>query len=295
MASRPSIEAGPVVALSEQTVKGKTRVDRLSDVKSLNCWGQDLADVSVLCEMSNVEVLSLSVNRISTLKDFSQCIKLQELYLRKNEVAEVTEVQWLAKLPDLRVLWLSDNPCAETPNYRSKVLQLLPKLVKLDNDDVTAQERKESLEAAQKASEPQPSASNVSMPSEQLPVVASQLPLGANPVLEQVHQPAQLQAALAPPLQADSSNASLAEYPIMPQPAAPLAVTTKSSAEPSAPLPHSQPSFKAQENIGARCTPTSNGSSSSNVLYAVIALLGDLDERSLRLVRAEIEQRLKQR
>ena len=73
----------------------------------------------------------------------------------------------------------------------------------------------------------------------------------------------------------------------MPQPAAPLAVTTKSSAEPSAPLPQSQPSFKAQENIGARCTPTSNGSSSSNVLYAVIALLGDLDERSLRLVRAE--------
>ena len=41
---------------------------RLSDVKSLNCWGQDLADVSILCEMPNVEVLSLSVNRISTLK-----------------------------------------------------------------------------------------------------------------------------------------------------------------------------------------------------------------------------------
>ena len=41
---------------------------RLNDVKSLNCWGQDLADVSILCEMPNVEVLSLSVNRISTLK-----------------------------------------------------------------------------------------------------------------------------------------------------------------------------------------------------------------------------------
>lgn len=37
------------------------------------------------------------------------------------QVADMTEVQWLAKLPDLRVLWLSDNPCAETPNYRHKV------------------------------------------------------------------------------------------------------------------------------------------------------------------------------
>lgn len=49
-------------------IEGLHVYTRLSDVKSLNCWGQDLADVSVLCEMSNVEVLSLSVNRISTLK-----------------------------------------------------------------------------------------------------------------------------------------------------------------------------------------------------------------------------------
>lgn len=41
---------------------------RLSDVKSLNCWGQDLAEVSILSQMPNVEVLSLSVNQISTLK-----------------------------------------------------------------------------------------------------------------------------------------------------------------------------------------------------------------------------------
>ena len=37
------------------------------------------------------------------------------------QVADVTEVQWLAMLPDLRVLWLSDNPCAETPSYRQKI------------------------------------------------------------------------------------------------------------------------------------------------------------------------------
>ena len=40
------------------------------------------------------------------------------------QVGDVIEVQWLAKLPDLRVLWLSDNPCAETPSYRQKVYSL---------------------------------------------------------------------------------------------------------------------------------------------------------------------------
>ncbi|KAL3151916.1 hypothetical protein ABBQ32_001046 [Trebouxia sp. C0010 RCD-2024] len=113
------------------------------------------------------------------------------------QVADMTEVQWLAKLPDLRVLWLSDNPCAETPNYRHKVLHLLPKLIKLDNDDVTAEERSEKPQTVQHATEPHPSANPAQLSAEQPTAIASQTLLGANPVLEQVHQPAELQAALA--------------------------------------------------------------------------------------------------
>lgn len=200
MLSLDAAQTAPTVALSAQIVKSKTKVDRqafeadaelvgghhefwslglccrLTDVKSLNCWGQDLTDVTILCEMPNVEVLSLSVNRISTLKyviNTSLCCHVMHVYtymvaefsdmLRRvcacsgishsassfrsfisekmrycavsivvlqsirestpgmTQVADMTEVQWLAKLPDLRVLWLSDNPCAETPNYRHKV------------------------------------------------------------------------------------------------------------------------------------------------------------------------------
>jgi len=55
-------------------------------VRNLNLWGTDLTDVSILSRMLNVEVLSLSVNKISSLRDFAACPKLQELYLRKNEV-----------------------------------------------------------------------------------------------------------------------------------------------------------------------------------------------------------------
>ncbi|KAG2492279.1 hypothetical protein HYH03_009519 [Edaphochlamys debaryana] len=125
-----------MVALTEQMIKGKTRLDKLDDVKNLNLWGQDLDDVSVLAKLPNVEVLSLSVNRVSSLKEFRHCTKLQELYLRKNDVRDLNEIQHLRDLRELRVLWLSDNPCADHPNYKQFVARALPNLKKLDNEDL---------------------------------------------------------------------------------------------------------------------------------------------------------------
>jgi cilla- and flagella-associated protein len=58
----------------------------LSDVVNLNLWAHDLTDVSILSAMPNVEVLSLSMNQITSLRDFSGCGKLRELYLRRNKV-----------------------------------------------------------------------------------------------------------------------------------------------------------------------------------------------------------------
>jgi len=81
-----------------------------------------------------VVVFSLfSVNRISTLKDFKCCFALKDLYLRKNCIMDLSELVYLQGLPSLRVLWLSENPCAHSPNYRNTVLRYLPKLMKLDN------------------------------------------------------------------------------------------------------------------------------------------------------------------
>lgn len=63
-----SSQPRPKVPLTEKMILGKTRAERLADVKNLNLWGQDLSDVSILASLPNVEVLSLSVNQISTLK-----------------------------------------------------------------------------------------------------------------------------------------------------------------------------------------------------------------------------------
>ncbi|DBB16550.1 TPA: hypothetical protein ACH3X3_014812 [Trebouxia sp. C0006] len=245
MAGLTPPQVGLKVALSEQTVKGKTRVDRLSDVKSLNCWGQDLADVSILSQMPNVEV------------------------------AELAEVQWLVDLPDLRVLWLSDNPCADIPKYRQKVLQYLPKLTKLDNDDVTDEEKRD---AETKADATQ---ADTKAP------IASSAACEPNPILEQKFKPAELQAALGTsplPVDLQAQDASCTPAPV--QSAAPTPLPT---AKPALVLQRQSVSFNARNGLPAR--PHSNlapaSGCSSNVLYAVIALLGDLDKSSLHIVKAE--------
>ena len=40
---------------------------------------------------------------------------------------------YLKHLPQLRVLWLSENPCTDVEHYRFTVIRNLPGLVKLDN------------------------------------------------------------------------------------------------------------------------------------------------------------------
>ena len=130
-----------MVSLTEQIIRGKTRLERLEDVKNLNLWGQDLEDVSILSKLVNVEVLSLSVNRINTLRDFRHCLKLGELYLRKNDISDVAEIQYLMPLENLKVLWLVDNPCSDHPYYRQLVAKALPSVEKLDNQEFTPQER----------------------------------------------------------------------------------------------------------------------------------------------------------
>jgi len=130
--------------LTADLVVSKTKSDSLHNIKNLNLWGNDLEDLKLLREMTNLEVVSLSVNRISSLKEFSSLHKLQELYLRKNNIQDINEIKYLARLPELKVLWLHDNPCANIEHYRATVIRNLPNLVKLDNALITREEKEAS-------------------------------------------------------------------------------------------------------------------------------------------------------
>ncbi len=57
-----------MVVLTEQIIKGKTRLDKLEEVKNLNLWGNDLDDVSILARVSTEE-------RLSSSPQWRQCLR----------------------------------------------------------------------------------------------------------------------------------------------------------------------------------------------------------------------------
>lgn len=85
--------------LTPELILMKCKTDKLAQIKNLNLWGNDLDDISIIREMPNIEICSLSLNKIYSLKDFASCKKLTELYLRKNLVADLLEVKYLTMCP----------------------------------------------------------------------------------------------------------------------------------------------------------------------------------------------------
>ena len=122
----------------------KTKTNQLDKIKNLNLCANDLADISIVSEMAALEVLSLSVNSISTLKDVAGCTNLRELYIRRNNVESLNELRYLQDLPNLRTLWLGENPVAQVPGYRMTVIKTLPQLQKLDNQEISTEEVKQA-------------------------------------------------------------------------------------------------------------------------------------------------------
>ncbi|XP_049298092.1 uncharacterized protein F09G8.5 isoform X9 [Anopheles funestus] len=176
--------------LTEEMVIARSKQSDLAAIKKLNCWGSELSDVSIIRRMRGVEVLAFSVNRISTLADFENCINLQELYLRKNNLTDIDELVYLQNLPKLKYLWLEENPLVDNagPSYRQIVLRALPNLKKLDNVDVTPEEVTEAMRAPVAQPQRHEVYENPSPPppQQQQPPVSQQQYRQQSPVIEQM-------------------------------------------------------------------------------------------------------------
>lgn len=131
-------------SLTYELIKEKTKGKELDSIKKLNCWASNLKDISIIRELTNLEVLTLSVNKIVTLKYIQHCKHLTELYIRNNSISNLNEIFYLKELKCLKILWLADNECSRDPLYNSlyrlTVIRNLPYLKKLDNSNVTQDE-----------------------------------------------------------------------------------------------------------------------------------------------------------
>lgn len=127
--------------LTRELIAQKVKSDRLESIKKLNLWGSNLEDISIISQMPSLEIVSLSVNKIRSLKAFANLRNLKELYLRQNAISNLNEIKYLTECDNLTKLWLRENPICENPNYREVIICVLPQVQNLDDKEITEDER----------------------------------------------------------------------------------------------------------------------------------------------------------
>ncbi len=115
-------------------IKTKTNNSKCNQIKSLNLWGNELEDISILSELPKLEIVSLNDNNIRNLEVFQNHENLKELYLRKNFIATLEQIKYLEKCKNLSILVLKDNPITSISDYKNKIIEILPQLKKLDDE-----------------------------------------------------------------------------------------------------------------------------------------------------------------
>lgn len=62
--------------LKKELIIEKCKKQNFNEIKNINLWGTNLDDIQLISQLVNLEVVSLSVNQISTLKDFVGCPRI---------------------------------------------------------------------------------------------------------------------------------------------------------------------------------------------------------------------------
>jgi len=85
----------------------------LTSLRSLNLRDNMIDNLhSLPTILGAIEVLNLSQNRLENLSGLDRLLALERLDLRGNRIYEALEVSRLARLPNLREVWIKENPFA---------------------------------------------------------------------------------------------------------------------------------------------------------------------------------------
>ncbi|XP_034382206.1 leucine-rich repeat and guanylate kinase domain-containing protein [Cyclopterus lumpus] len=107
--------------------------------------GNQLERIEGLDKLTSLQVLDLSLNRITTLSGLQNLHLLGSINLEKNLISEIQECKHIHDLFLLRDFNLLRNSIQEQPDYRLAVIFLLQHLTVLDQEKVTAEEKVSSV------------------------------------------------------------------------------------------------------------------------------------------------------
>lgn len=100
-----------------------------------------------ISRMNALETLYLRKNNIADLTGLEETISdLKYINLRENRIESIAEIMKLQCLPSLKILSLTDNPVCNEDDFRTEVLVTLLGLDKLNKDEFADEEKIEALE-----------------------------------------------------------------------------------------------------------------------------------------------------
>ncbi|WIA22151.1 hypothetical protein OEZ85_004487 [Tetradesmus obliquus] len=115
---------------------------QMFDSFKVACVERYLTHIDELPEQyHSAEVIYLSRNSLRSLAGIQQFPFLRVLSASDNLLEDIEQLQVLEACPNLQVASFERNPLACLPNYRNKLMQLLPRLQMLDGQGISGQDR----------------------------------------------------------------------------------------------------------------------------------------------------------
>ncbi|XP_061571216.1 leucine-rich repeat and guanylate kinase domain-containing protein-like [Cololabis saira] len=107
--------------------------------------GNQLRRIEGLENVKSLQVLDLSLNRITSLSGLQNLDRLVSVNLENNQIHEIQECKHIHHLSLVKDLSLTGNPVQEQLDYRLAVIFLLQHVAVLDQEIVTAEEKVSSV------------------------------------------------------------------------------------------------------------------------------------------------------
>ena len=158
----PNLES---LELSGNTISNLNGIQVLQNLKILVLRENNINKIDAITKMGNLTFLDLSCNKLrniertqigylpnlqillcdnnflKTINAFSKLEALQTISFENNKIMDILSLEKLSNLYNLKDLNLQNNPITKTVSYRSKMLKLFERLLKLDNTEITSEER----------------------------------------------------------------------------------------------------------------------------------------------------------